>query len=486
MKNSIEKIGAGYIRVSTDDQTEYSPTSQIKLIKKYAKENNITLLNDYIFQEDGISGKSADKRPEFQRMIAIAKSKDCPFNVILVYDFSRFARNKNESVMYKTLLRKKLGIDVISITQPLSDRKESVILESMYEAMDEYYSLNLSENVIRGKIEKASRGEFQGNPPYGYIYNKNTKSLEIDKNRADIVRFIFNEWNSPEMTIRRLAVKLNDMGVKTTRGKLWTDRNLHIIIRNPAYIGYIRFTPGGMKRNWNDPNMKIIKANHEAIITQEVWNMAQRKMEVHDKTYFRYMKPAPKNEHWLRGLLKCSDCGTNLYKRKVHDRPAVFECGWVVKGRCKYSHYVRESVIVNAILEQLKKDYTEKLNINICMTSQGDSEIDIAYKQLDKLKKKEKRIKDAYLNEIDSLEEYKENKKNLAEEMQKLNEEINKLKLKNATNQRKEKIFKFSEEAYKLLSDKNVDEQIKYQVSHQLFEKIVYNKKENSIEITYK
>ena len=197
MKNSIEKIGAGYIRVSTDDQTEYSPTSQIKLIKKYAKENNITLLNDYIFQEDGISGKSADKRPEFQRMIAIAKSKDCPFNVILVYDFSRFARNKNESVMYKTLLRKKLGIDVISITQPLSDRKESVILESMYEAMDEYYSLNLSENVIRGKIEKASRGEFQGNPPYGYIYNKNTKSLEIDKNRADIVRFIFNEWNNP-------------------------------------------------------------------------------------------------------------------------------------------------------------------------------------------------------------------------------------------------------------------------------------------------
>ena len=59
--------------------------------------------------------------------------------------------------MYKTLLRKKLKIDIVSITQPLTDGKERVILESMYEAMDEYYSLNLSENVQRGKREKAEQ-----------------------------------------------------------------------------------------------------------------------------------------------------------------------------------------------------------------------------------------------------------------------------------------------------------------------------------------
>ena len=106
------KRAALYIRVSTDDQTEYSPDSQIKLCRKYALDNNYEIMESHIYKEDGISGTKADKRPQFQKMIASAKSKPKPFDVILVYDFSRFARNKDESVMYKTLLRKKLDIDV--------------------------------------------------------------------------------------------------------------------------------------------------------------------------------------------------------------------------------------------------------------------------------------------------------------------------------------------------------------------------------------
>ena len=276
------KRAALYIRVSTDDQTEYSPDSQIKLCRKYALDNNYEIMENHIYKEDGISGTKADKRPQFQKMIASAKSKPKPFDVILVYDFSRFARNKDESVMYKTLLRKKLDIDVISITQPLSSGKESIILESMYEAMDEYYSLNLSENVKRGKIEKASRGEHQGNAPYGYIYNKNTKMIEIDEERADIVRMIFNEWIKPETTIRSIVLKLNSMGIKTVRGCSWADRSIHIILRNPVYIGYTRFTVGGMKRNWHHPDTKIVKGKHEPILEKEIWDKAKEKMDDHD------------------------------------------------------------------------------------------------------------------------------------------------------------------------------------------------------------
>lgn len=486
MKKKEEKNAASYIRVSTDSQTEYSPASQIKLIRKYAKDNNIILLEDYIYQEDGISGKKADKRPEFQKMIATAKQKDCPFNVILVYDFSRFARNRDESVMYKTLLRKKLGIDVISITQPLSEGKESVMLEAMYEAMDEYYSLNLSENVSRGKQEKASRGEFQGNPPYGYIYNKNTKMLEIDKEKADIVNLIFSEWIKPQTTIRNIVLKLNRIGIKTTRGCLWADRSLHIILRNPAYIGYFRFTQGGMKREWHNPNTQIIKGKHQPIIDKEVWEKAQEKMKLHDEIYFRYMKPAPKHEHWLRGLVKCSDCGHNLYKRKVHNRPAVFQCSWHVKGRCEYNHYIRESDLVDAILSQIKKDYTEKLDINICIDNDENNELNLLYKQIERIKQKEKRIKEAYINEIDTLEEYKQNKENLKQELNKLNNQIEIIKHESKRDVKKDTIYKLSKEAYRILADDSVTDEIKFNISHKLFEKIVYNKVKNQIEITYR
>ena len=83
------KLGAAYIRVSTDMQVELSPDSQLKMIKQYAASNDIVISNDFIFADDGISGRSAEKRPQFMKMIALAKTKPKPFDVILVWKFSR-------------------------------------------------------------------------------------------------------------------------------------------------------------------------------------------------------------------------------------------------------------------------------------------------------------------------------------------------------------------------------------------------------------
>ena len=129
------KIAAAYIRVSTDDQTELSPDSQIKNIREYAKSHDMIVPNEYIFRDDGISGRTTAKRPEFNRMIATAKQKTKPFECILVWKFSRFARNREDAVVYKSML-KKLGIDVVSISEPVGDDKMSVLIEAMIEAMD--------------------------------------------------------------------------------------------------------------------------------------------------------------------------------------------------------------------------------------------------------------------------------------------------------------------------------------------------------------
>ena len=160
------KTGACYIRVSTEEQTEYSPDSQLKAIREYAKRNDIIIPEEFIYIDDGISGRKAEKRPSFMQMIGTAKLKPKPFDVILLWKFSRFARNREDSIVYKSMLRKQCGIDVISISEQLGEDKTSILIEALIEAMDEYYSINLAEEVRRGMAEKARRGEVVSSPPY--------------------------------------------------------------------------------------------------------------------------------------------------------------------------------------------------------------------------------------------------------------------------------------------------------------------------------
>ena len=110
------KIAACYIRVSTDEQTELSPASQLVEIRKWAAKNGYIIPDEYVFTDEGITGRKVVGRDDFRRMIGVAKQKPKPFDAILLWKFSRFARNRDDAVMYKSILRKQLGIEVISIS----------------------------------------------------------------------------------------------------------------------------------------------------------------------------------------------------------------------------------------------------------------------------------------------------------------------------------------------------------------------------------
>ena len=465
--------GACYVRVSTDDQVEYSPTSQLKLLLKYALEHQILINKEHIFHDDGISGTQASKRDGFKKMIAVAKSKIKPFEKILVYDFSRFARNKDESVMYKTLLRKKLGIDVISITQPLSDGKERVILESMYEGMDEYYSLNLSENVKRGKKEKAERGEHNGNPPFGYDYDRNLKRLIINEEKAKIVKLIYEMFISTQ-NLRHIATTLNDLDIKPMRGNEWGTKTLKLILTNRSYIGEVKHRD------------IYYKGIHNPIIDVKIFNKVQKIWEYRDE-HFKKCKVQVQHNHWLRGILKCSDCGKGMifFQRKTRPEP-IFQCGGYTNGKC-FSHQINVHTIEKAILEQLKKDYTEKIEIKISdRTNTIDNEVKLVLSTLKKIDTKLDRIKSAYQNGIDSLEEYKINKERILLEKSNLEKKLNELEFKASLEAKKNNIYIKCENAYNILKDKTIDTQIKFDISHELFEDIIYDKSNDTLLITYR
>ena len=122
-------------------------------------------------------------------MIGLAKSKPKPFDVILVWKFSRFARNREDSVVYKSMLRKELNIDVVSISEDVGDDKMAILFEAMIEAMDEYYSIILAEEVKRGMTEKEKRGGVLSIP--GLVISDGTH-IPIDMETWDKVHYRMN------------------------------------------------------------------------------------------------------------------------------------------------------------------------------------------------------------------------------------------------------------------------------------------------------
>ena len=161
------KIGCAYIRVSDERQDEYSPDSQLKKIREYASKEGYIIPDEYVFYDDGISGRNVKKRDDFNRMIATAKEKNHPFEAIFVWKFSRFARNQEQAILYKNLLRKN-NVSVISVSEPIPEGHFGTLIERIIEWMDEFYSINLGVEVSRGMEEKVSRGEPICFAPFGY------------------------------------------------------------------------------------------------------------------------------------------------------------------------------------------------------------------------------------------------------------------------------------------------------------------------------
>lgn len=475
--------GACYIRVSTDNQTEFSPEAQLKAIKKYAENNDIIIDDDYIFIDEGISGRKADKRPAFQKMIKTAKSTPKKFDVILVHKFDRFARSREDSVVYKSLLKKECNIRVISITESIEDDKFSVILEAMLEAMAEYYSLNLSDEVKKGMTEKAERGQFQSSPPFGYKMKDG--QLEIVEDEANIIKLIFEKFTSKEMNTLQIVKYINSLGVKTHRGSAFENRTIDYILTNPVYIGYVRWTPTGkIKRGHATEDTIIKKSTHIPIIDENIYDKAQKLIAENKIIYKKYHKPTTKNLHWLTGLIKCKLCGSSIL-RNTKD---FYQCNGYVRGKCTKSQLVKIGIIEKAILQQIKDDFSSNININVKfdISKSNTEEVNIISSQLEKIKDKERRMKEAYINGIDSLEEYKENKAIIKNQKDLLLKELQKLKTSSIITKKEETIKEQLKTVYNILNDDTIDMKRKYEVSHMIIDRIDFIRDEGVLELTYK
>ncbi len=412
------QTAAAYIRVSTEEQTELSPDAQLHELQRYAAANRLLLDPAHVYVDAGISGRSAAKRPAFQAMIANAKHKDHPFDVILVHKFDRFARSREDSIVYKSLLSR-IGVQVISITESFDDGGSGMgmLLESITEAYAEYYSVNLGREVKKGMTEKARRGQLQSTPSYGYRLEDH--KLVPNPPEDFYVRQLFSRYLDGACLFE-LAKWMNAEGQRTHRGNPFENRTVEYILRNPVYIGKLRWNPAGRThRHYDDPNLIIADSTHPPLVTQDQWDRAQQRIAETKAKWTYHKKPASQRHHWLCGVVRCASCGTTL----IWSAPHYMKCNNYVRGRCRTSQHVHIELLESAFLAQLRHDAAQMVGLDFQVDRQSappTSEAARARADLATVDRKLSRIRDAYQSGIDTLEEYAAAKAALLQQRQQL------------------------------------------------------------------
>ena len=162
------KTAVIYARYSSDSQSEQSIEGQLRVCQQFAKNNDIIILETYI--DRAMTGTN-DARPDFQRMIKDSNKRQ--WDYVIVYKLDRFSRNKYEATIHKHTLKEN-GIKILSAMENIPDTPEGIILESLLEGMNQYYSAELSQKVLRGLKESYLKGNFTGGRQiFGYdVRNK--------------------------------------------------------------------------------------------------------------------------------------------------------------------------------------------------------------------------------------------------------------------------------------------------------------------------
>lgn len=383
---------AVYIRVSTDEQTEYSPKSQYEMIARYAAAHSIELSDAYTYIDEGISGRTAD-RPAFQKMLSDAREKPCPFEIVLVWKFSRFARSRKDSIVCKAML-KKCGIEVVSVSEPLGNDSTSVLMEALLEAMDEYYSLNLAEEVKRGMEQKFREGGVVSRPPFGYRMQEG--NFVPDEREARTVRALF-EGALAGRTLRSMAESLEQAGVCRADGSFLTSRAIRYILQNPIYCGRAGRTLEG---KW-----VVLPAAHLPIVSKEVFDEVGRRFPS-DRS--KKVEKKGSGEWMLRGLLTCSNCGRPL----ASAGKGCLQCSGYARGECKVSHWVNKDRLGKALTDLLGQIESPTLTLKPKGSEGGQSEA------LERIDAAIARAERAYLAGVTELSEYAAQKRQLLERRQ--------------------------------------------------------------------
>lgn len=296
--NVLNNRAAEYLRYSSDMQNEATIHAQRRIVKTYAEQEGYNIVKSYV--DEAESATTSDNRTAFLQMLSDAKKGY--FDYIIVWQFSRFARNKEESVIYKAMLRK-IGVRVISATEKTDDTPSGKLLEGILEVLNQYFSDNLSVEVKKGKKENVLTGKHAGGAlPYGIYKEEETTLFKINEKQGAAVRLIFDLYIKG-FGGRRIATQLQEKGYVPAKGKTWTAGTVRQILDNEAYIGIYNYT---LNRGTAAEETYKLDDIYPPIIDAKTWAIS-RKIKLEKKP-----KRSERNRlYLLTGKAVCGCCTKN-------------------------------------------------------------------------------------------------------------------------------------------------------------------------------
>lgn len=358
------KTGVIYARYSSKKQTEQSIEGQIHACMQYAEQNNIKIVDTYI--DRAVSGKT-DNRENFQKMIYESQNKKYDF--VLVYKLDRFARNRYDSAIHKATLKRN-GKKVLSAMENLQDNPESVLLESLLEGLAEYYSLNLAQNINRGRKESILKGQYLGGYiPYGYSI-KNKKYIVIPQ-EANVITIIFNLCCNG-FSQKQIINYLTENKIFNRQDKPFSYHQINTILNNETYIGNL--TNGNVRAE------NVITP----IIKKEVFKMAKQKLQDSFKS-----RPNTIQNFLLSGKLFCGECGSIINGdscKKKNKTYLYYSCKNNRKNKiCDMKSIPKEKLeetIFNIVVEHVNNHELDNIAQKVVALAQADNNYNIEIKNI--------------------------------------------------------------------------------------------------------
>ncbi|MGG3918280.1 recombinase family protein [Parageobacillus thermoglucosidasius] len=409
-----------YRRVSTDMQKEegFSLEAQKMRLEAFALSQGWTIVDDYC--DDGYSAKNMD-RPALQRLIKDMQQKK--FDVVIVYRLDRLVRSVLD--LHKLLkIMQKYDVMFKSATESFeTTTANGRLFITIVATIAEWERETIAERVFENMLERSKTGQRNGAPaPYGYDLVDG--ELRINEEEAKWVRFIFEKYKTHGS--QNIAKQLNQRGVKTKKGEMWSDFSVRYVLRNPIYAGYIRWNYRSMSKQklGGQPVVTPIKQeNFVPIISKETFQ------EVQELLQNRYNMAFRSDSHYpFSGVARCAKCGKSFTgaqrKRKSGGVYRYYKC----QGRFKFGNCdvqtIAEEAIEKAFLEALH--IPEKLELEV-ETNESEKELDTDFieKQLQKLKGRKERIKELYIEGEIPKDEYNKRMQEIAIQEMELYELLN-------------------------------------------------------------